>query len=208
MFTCRQENHKIARVMKEESAGEAIIYTVGHSNHATEKFLSLLAQHHIEVVVDVRSHPSSRFNPQYNSPQLSAALKEQGFRYIFLGKELGGRPSDERYYDEDGYVLYQEWAASPVFLEGVERLQKGLRQYRMALMCSEENPQNCHRRLLITPVLRERNIEVLHLRGDGSIQSEDEFLQQELQPSLFGSEGVRSKSVKPVAAKKQPDVDL
>lgn len=191
--------------MKDETSGKPFLYTIGHSNHAPEKFLSLLKEFQIEVLVDVRSHPSSRYNPHYNAPPLSALVKEQGIRYLFLGKELGGRPVDENYYDENGFVLYSKWAESPVFLEGIERLEKGVQQYRIALMCSEENPQNCHRRLLITPVLCERGIEVLHIRGDASVEAESEILQQDLQPSLFGSEGVRPKSVKPVAAKKPSD---
>lgn len=193
--------------MQDKTAGKPFLYTIGHSNHAPEKFLSLLKEFHIEVLVDVRSHPSSRYNPHYNAPPLSALVKEQGIRYLFLGKELGGRPADENYYDENGFVLYSKWTESAVFLEGIERLESGVQTYRIALMCSEENPQNCHRRLLITPVLRERGIEVLHIRGDASIDAESEILQQDLQPSLFGDEGVRSKSVKPIAAKK-PSADF
>ncbi len=202
-FTCEAESHTIASSMQDETSGKAFLYTVGHSNHAIEKFVALLEQYQIEALVDVRSHPSSRYNPQYNAPPLSAVLKEHGIRYLFLGKELGGRPDDERYYDESGRVLYNEWAESPVFLEGIERVKRGAEKFRIALMCSEENPQHCHRRLLVTPVLRDCGIEVLHLRGDGDVQPESDFLTP--QPSLFGDEGVSWKSVKPIMAKKQSE---
>src|SRR5262245_51132109 len=114
--------------MQDETSGKPFLYTIGHSNHTPEKFLSLLKEFCIEVLVDVRSHPSSRYNPHYNAPSLSALVKEQGIRYLFLGKELGGRPADENYYDENGFVLYSEWAESPVFLEDIERLESGVQK--------------------------------------------------------------------------------
>jgi uncharacterized protein (DUF488 family) len=164
---------------------DRIIFSVGHSNHPLEKFLSLLRASFIDVLVDVRSHPYSRYNPQFNTKALQDSLSKAGIKYLFFGKELGGRPKDDGFYGEDGNVDYSKLARSPLFIEGIDRLEKGIADYRIAIMCSEENPNNCHRRLLITPELEKRGIKVLHIRGDGRLESETDLLGQETQPTLF-----------------------
>lgn len=149
------------------------LYTIGHSNHAQEHFLALLAKHQIEVLADVRSQPFSRYSSQFNQDELRAALHEAGIQYVFLGKELGGRPDGEQFYDAEGHVLYSCLAESPAFRAGLQRLHKGLNQYRIALMCSEEDPTVCHRFRLVTRVLfDEDRLAIQHIRGDGSLQSE------------------------------------
>jgi len=176
------------------------VFSVGHSNHAMEKFLSLLELFDIDVLVDVRSHPHSKHAPQFASADLKRELSNCGIKYLYLGKELGGRPDDRGYYDDNGYVLYSEWARSAVFLEGIERLEHGIAKYKIAIMCSEENPTHCHRRLLITPVLIDRGIEVSHIRGDGALQPEADLLKLETHPTLFKSEeGIAWKSTRSVS---------
>lgn len=151
------------------------VLSVGHSSHTPEAFLDLLKGQQVQVLVDVRSHPYSKFVPHFNAPEMKKAVVEAGIKYLFLGKELGGRPSGDEYYDRDGHVLYARVAVSPLFLEGIRRLERGAAEYRVALVCSEENPSNCHRRLLVGRVLAQRCIIVEHLRGDGRIQSEVEL---------------------------------
>ena len=149
-----------------------VIFTIGHSNHTEEVFLGLLARHRIDVLADVRSHPYSRYNPHFNRESLQQAVKGAGVRYLFLGEQLGGRPDDPESYDRAGHVLYWRVAESPVFLEGIERLERGREEYRVALMCSEEDPAVCHRYLLVSRVLTERGVGVEHIRGDGAAQSQ------------------------------------
>lgn len=151
------------------------IFTVGHSNHPIEDFLSLLGKHNIEVVVDVRSAPYSKYSTHFNQENLKAALTDAGRKYLYLGAELGGMPKNAAFYDEEGYVLYWKIAASPLFEQGIERLRKGIETYNVALLCGEENPSHCHRRLLVGKVLSNAGVEVLHIRGDGTVQSEQEF---------------------------------
>jgi uncharacterized protein (DUF488 family) len=148
------------------------VLTLGHSNHPLGRFVALVTKHDIEVLVDVRSHPYSRFAPQFNRESLAESLAAEGIKYVFLGRELGGRPDGDDYYDDDGHVLYGRVASTPLFNAGIARLENGLSRYRLALMCSEEDPTDCHRRLLVTRVLNDRGIEVLHVRGDGRIQRE------------------------------------
>jgi len=154
------------------------VYTIGHSNHSLEVFLLLLESNEIELVVDVRSQPYSRYASHFNGPELKTSIAGSGIRYLFLGKQIGGRPECEEYYDDQGYVLYDRLAASPLFLEGISRLEDEVRRHRTALMCGEEYPSDCHRRLLIGRVLAERGVEVIHMRGDGSLQSEAELAEE------------------------------
>src|SRR2546422_9418700 len=103
-------------------AGVRAVYTIGHSSHQREVFLNLLTQHAIEVLVDVRSHPSSRAVPHFNGPALKEALSVTPVKYLYLGRELGGRPSDPDFYDDTGRVLYFRLADSPLYQEGIRRL--------------------------------------------------------------------------------------
>jgi uncharacterized protein (DUF488 family) len=153
-------------------------FTIGHSNHELEEFLQLLEANYIEVLVDIRSKPYSRYAPQFNKDNLTKAIQASGIRYLFLGKELGGRPKDREFYDSEGHVLYPLLSESQLFLEGIERVINGMKTYRVALMCSEENPAKCHRYLLVGKVLEDRSISVLHIRGDGRIQSKDDISQE------------------------------
>ena len=157
------------------------IFTVGHSNHWLEVFINLLKSHKIDVLVDVRSKPFSRFSPQFNKEGLEKAVRASGIKYLFLGKELGGRPQGWEFYDNDGFVLYSRIAESQLFLEGIDRLIKGIKTYRVGVMCGEENPANCHRRLLIGRVLAKRGVSVRHIRGDSRVQDEDELARKEYQ---------------------------
>ncbi|MBI4492218.1 MAG: DUF488 domain-containing protein [Chloroflexi bacterium] len=153
--------------------------SIGHSNQPLEQFLELLKAHRIEVLVDVRSQPYSKYAAQFNAEALKAAVLGAGMKYLYLGKELGGRPSGEAFYDAEGYVLYGQVAESALFLEGMRRLEQGARQYRVALMCSEEDPAGCHRRLLIGRVLAKRGMALDHIRGDGRVQTEAELVREE-----------------------------
>lgn len=164
-----------------DSQENLTIFTIGHSNHSLELFINLLKSHKIDVLVDVRSKPFSRFSPQFNKEGLEKTVRASGIKYLFLGKELGGRPQNSELYDAEGFVLYSRIAESPIFHEGIDRLINGLRTYRVAVMCSEENPATCHRRLLIGRVLAKRGVSVRHIRGDGTVQDEDELAREEHQ---------------------------
>ena len=153
----------------------ASVFTIGHSNRAFTDFLSVLMAHEVELVVDVRSYPASRYAPQFNRNRLASALEANVIGYVFMGAELGGRPKEAEYYDAEGRVLYPKLALSQHFRDGLERLEARLRQSRVAIMCSEENPVSCHRWLLVGLALQERGIEALHLRADGSAQAEGDL---------------------------------
>jgi uncharacterized protein (DUF488 family) len=154
------------------------IFTIGHSNHELDRFLELLKSNHVDVVVDIRSNPYSKFAPQFNKEDFKKAILSIGIKYLFLGGELGGKPKDPVFYDAEGFVLYSRIAESPPFLEGIERLMNGIKNYRVALMCSEENPAHCHRRLLVGKVLQEKGVQIQHIRADGRLQTEHQVAQE------------------------------
>lgn len=147
-----------------------VIFTVGHSTHSIEKFIGLLKQHQITALVDVRSSPYSRMNPQFNREPLKEALRESGVAYVFLGKELGARSSDASCY-VDGKVQYDRLAKTALFAEGLKRVQQGMEGYRVALMCAEKDPLACHRTILVTRNLVSRGISAQHILEDGTLET-------------------------------------
>jgi uncharacterized protein (DUF488 family) len=161
--------------MSEGDTTERRMFSIGHSNHSLERFLDLLKRHRVEVLVDTRSHPYSRVAPHFDGQELRKSVVSNGIKYVFMGKELGGRPDGERFYDGEGHVLYSRVAESPVFLDGIRRLERGAGRYRVAVLCSEENPASCHRRLLVGRVLATRGIALDHIRRDGRIETELEL---------------------------------
>jgi uncharacterized protein (DUF488 family) len=146
-----------------------MIYTIGHSNHPIERFLELLQAHAIGAVADVRSTPYSRFNPQFNRDALKSALGAAGVEYVFLGEELGARAKDPACYDGDR-VSYEKLAATPTFRRGIDRLLSGMREYRIALMCAEREPLECHRTILVARELDRLQVPVSHILADGSLE--------------------------------------
>lgn len=176
-----------------EDASFNRLYTVGHSNVPIDKFIELLKQHEIGVVVDVRSHPFSKYATHFNYDAIQPALKGAAIKYLYLGKELGGMPKNRDFYDRDGNLVYARVAESPEFQTALERLVRGAKTHTIALMCGEENPAGCHRRHLLGPALKRQNLELLHIRAGGQVQSESDLAMMEKpdedsqQLSLFDS---------------------
>ncbi len=179
-----------------------LVFTVGHSNHSAEKFIRLLMGHGIEVLVDIRSRPYSRHAPQFNATGIEATLSGDGIRYLYLGRELGGRPEEETFYDAKGRVDYALVERSRPFLDGIKRVEREIQHNRISLLCSEEDPARCHRRLLVGRALEERGFTLRHIRGDGSIQIEGET--DGGQPVLFPErEASPRKSIRSVSRKRR-----
>ena len=123
----------------------------------------------------MRSAPYSRFNPHFNRKALDAALREHAIAYVFMGRALGGRPDDPSCY-EDGRVRYDRLAQTPLFREGLERVIEDAGRERIALMCAEKEPLDCHRTLLVGRSLAERGLAVAHILADGSLEPHDETM--------------------------------
>jgi uncharacterized protein (DUF488 family) len=155
---------------------ERILYTIGHSNHSLEKFLELLRMHEIITVADVRSVPQSRFSPQFNQKNLIEVLPQIGCRYIFLGKELGGKRQEKECYT-NLQVDAEKVIALPIFQEGCERLVLETAEHRVVLLCSEKDPMKCHRTYWISKALRNQ-VTILHILADGSTVAHKELERQ------------------------------
>ena len=157
-------------------------FTLGHSNHNFEAWLALIRQHGIEVVVDTRSSPYSKYVPQFDRELVQRSLEQAGVRYLFLGDDLGGRPANPAYYDGSGHVLYSRLRDDAHFQAAIARLESGMERFSVALLCGEEDPAHCHRRLLIGRVLSERGHTMLHIRGDGRLDSDESVAAEARKP--------------------------
>jgi len=153
------------------------MFTVGHSTHTVDRFVSLLKRHDISVLADVRSSPFSRFNPQFNRDSLKKSLKENGIKYVFMGNTLGARTDDTSCY-VDGKVKYSRLARTARFQESIERLMKGVEDHRIALMCAEREPLECHRTLLVSQALVAKGLSIQHIHSDGSLEQHEDALER------------------------------
>ncbi|GIK63735.1 MAG: hypothetical protein BroJett018_15290 [Chloroflexota bacterium] len=190
------------------------LYTIGHSNHTSEEFLTLLQTYHITVLVDVRSAPYSKFAPQFNKSELQAFLEQRGIQYRYAGEYLGGRPKEAELYKDDELpdedttraeflkkVDYKAMMCHEKYLKGVTHLLTIVRQAtelggNVTIMCSEGNPLECHRhhliaRSLVDPKLKiidnEVDIVVNHIERDGNVTpiTAKNFPEEFIQERLF-----------------------
>lgn len=149
-----------------------VVWTIGHSNMSIERFLELLHAHEIELLVDVRTAPYSRHWPQFSRDTLAHSVQANGVAYLFLGRELGGKPDDPALRGPHGLPDYDAIAATPLYQEGIKRLIDLARERRTAFMCSEGGPAQCHRERLVARTLRVEGWQVRHILTDGTIQQE------------------------------------
>jgi uncharacterized protein (DUF488 family) len=183
----------------------ATIWTVGHSNHPFDAFRRLLEEEGIEILADVRSFPYSRFVPQFNREELEIALRDAGLRYLYLGEALGGRPARDDPHDAEGRSLYGPMSEQPSFQAALDRLLVGAPSHRIALLCSEAFPHDCHRRLLVGKVLAERGIALRHILPDGAVREEREvkLTPNDDQATLFGEDAPPWRSTQSVSRRRR-----
>lgn len=169
------------------------VYTIGHSNHPIDVFLDLLHCNRIQVLADVRSSPYSRWQPQFNQSDLRASLLGAGLRYEPFCDELGARTSDRSCYDQ-GRVVYARLANSVPFQKGIARLRDLALAQRVAIVCAEREPLECHRTILIGRALESEGDKVVSILGDGSTEEWTQLVSRLLRrrklnaSSLFESE--------------------
>ncbi len=157
------------------------VLTVGHSNHPPETFINLLVRHGVDEVIDVRSAPYSRYSPQFNHESLQRVLGDIGIGYTYLGGELGGRPADHSCYGADGRVHYDRVAATDQFDDGLRRVIRVAEENCTVLLCTEKEPLECHRTLLVARSLDDRGVSVAHIQADGSLESYDDSMSRLLE---------------------------
>lgn len=144
------------------------LFTIGHSNHTWDRFLELLRWHRIDALGDVRSRPYSTRLPQFNRELIERGLRVAAIRYVFLGDELGARRSERECY-VDGVARYDLIIRSPAFQAGLARVKTGIQRFRLALMCAEKDPLECHRAILVCRHLRD-GAQIRHILADGNLE--------------------------------------
>lgn len=146
------------------------LFTIGHSNIPAERFTAMLRGAGVETIADVRSVPASRFCPWFSAKKLAPLLAGSKIDYLFFGDELGGRPRDPSLY-RNGVADYEAMAQRPSFQAGLNRLLAHAGRRCPCLMCSERDPLDCHRCLLVARALAARGVTVGHILYDGDIES-------------------------------------
>lgn len=179
-----------------------ILYTIGHSQHDVEYFIDMLRKYDINYVLDVRSTPYSQFAENYNRENIRAILKKAGIEYSFMGSYFGARPENRILYSKDGYLDFEKARNSVKFQNGVNNVIKGIGEgNNITLMCTEKDPIECHRAIMVARTFFERGVDVQHILADSSLQSHDVLNQRLInmyfpdryQMSLFVSENKSDK---------------
>lgn len=155
------------------------IFTIGHSNYTIERFISFLKVNGISCIVDVRSTPYSKFTPQFNKEELKKVLKLNGIVYIHMGEEFGARRENRELYTQDGYLDFEKTRKDDAFLKGVDRVTEGYNKgFRIALMCTEKDPFDCHRCIMVGKGLKDNGFEVKHILPNNVISNQNQIEQR------------------------------
>jgi uncharacterized protein (DUF488 family) len=144
------------------------LFSIGHSNIPAPRFTAMVRAAGVDAVADVRSVPMSRFCPWFSQKNLAPLLAAENVAYLFFGEALGGRPRDPALYC-DGIADYEEMAKTPSFKAGIDRVLAEAARHRLCLMCSEREPLDCHRCLLVARALAARGATIGHILHDGAI---------------------------------------
>ncbi len=145
------------------------LHTIGYGNRPIQSFIQLLRKYEIEILVDIRTTPFSRFNPDYRIQKLEVHLVNNNIRYLFLGKELGGKPSDLSCYNNQE-VDYDKIKTKQFFHDGIDEvLALNTAGFRIALMCAEQSTLECHRKWLVGDYLESKGFPVTHIDKNGEI---------------------------------------
>jgi len=168
------------------------LYTIGHSNHNIDDFIGLLRAHEISCIADVRSAPYSRYCPQFNQDQIALALRAADIQYMYLGDKLGARPANGHCCDGNR-VDFECLAKTEEFKSALARLIEAASHNRLALMCAEKEPLQCHRSILICRHLRAHNLSIKHILADGTIEDHADAERRlitmlKIEPNLFEQE--------------------
>lgn len=161
---------------------DTTVFSIGHSTHSFDVFLNLLNTHKITAVADVRSVPWSRHFSHFNRRELKVGLRLQDIEYRFFGKMLGGRPEDPALFS--GLTAnYEAMAKTSSFESGISRVILGAKKHSLALMCSEHDPLDCHRCLLVGRSLAQQGVGVKHILASGNISTQEDIERELLQSS-------------------------
>lgn len=150
------------------------IFTLGYSGTPIDRFVSLLLSHKIEVLCDVRSVPYSRVRPEFSRRDLKQSINQAGIKYHFFGDALGARPKERSVY-VGGQAVHNLIAQTSFFQAGLDRLKKGAAEHNLVLLCSEKDPIECHRAILVCRHLPEIKSIISHIHTNGRVETQEQF---------------------------------
>ena len=178
---------------------DKVLLSIGHSQHPVEYFIDLLKSHNVNYVLDVRSAPYSQFAANYNRENIKDILHKNEIGYAYMGDYFGARPVDSSLYSSEGYLDFAKVANSEKFKKGFDNVERGVKQgNRIAFMCTEKDPIECHRAILVTREFYKAGYLIEHIMPDNTIQTQDTINERLLdiyypnrnQISLFSSENL------------------
>lgn len=152
------------------------IYTIGHSNLEANSFIEELRRFNINTLIDIRSKPYSKFAQQFNKHIIEQVCKKNGIAYYYLGDQLGGKPDDPSVVNNDDKIDYALLGQKDYFLSGINKVFDMMNNRNICLMCSEGQPDKCHRNLLVAPFFEDRGVQVLHILSNGQAVHSDELI--------------------------------
>lgn len=150
-----------------------MVYTFGHSILSLNLFFEVLSSFDIKYIYDIRSSPYSMYTPQFNAPELSKRCEKEGFNYSWLGKELGGKRTEDCVYI-DNKVSFDKVAELEIFKKGIQTI-KDNSQENIVLLCSESDPLKCHRFSLIGRQLLPQGVNLIHILGPSLTKSQKDL---------------------------------
>ncbi|MDR3223324.1 MAG: DUF488 domain-containing protein [Methanobrevibacter sp.] len=153
------------------------IFSIGHSAHDINVFIKLLKKNKINKILDVRSVPFSKHTPQFNRESIKSKLKNEDIEYKFMGDVFGARQKDESLYSPEGFLDFDKVRETNKFKDAVDNIiineiNKGK---SISLMCSEKNPIDCHRTILVGRAFDNKKVKVEHILTDGTTISQKEI---------------------------------
>lgn len=152
------------------------IFTIGYSNYPYEKFMKMIKKYDINCVVDIRETPYSKYNFQYNREAFRESLKKSGITYIYMGDEFGAKRQTKESYNKDGYADFKKVVKEELFLEGVERLKKGIEMgYHIVLLAAMQDPIRCHRSIMVGRYLNKHGFDVKYILHEGNLGSQNDI---------------------------------
>jgi uncharacterized protein (DUF488 family) len=152
------------------------LYTIGYGNRAIGDFIDLLRRYGVEVLVDTRSIPYSRFRPDFRKKALQQHLEAAGIGYLYLGDALGGKHVPEDCI-VNGKVDLERLSENLEFQTALAQVEAMARAGQsLVLMCAELRPENCHRTWMLAPVLHTRGLSVRHIDERGDLKTQEEVL--------------------------------
>lgn len=157
------------------------IYTIGYSGFRIEEFINVLQKMSINIVIDVRSTPVSKYYADYNRDNLNKLLSNSNIVYRNYAEEFGARQEESFFYSKEGYLDFTKFTNSNQFREGFEKIKKAIEaNYKIILLCAEKKPNSCHRAIMISREFSKENFNVVHIMPNGILISQNDIEEEML----------------------------